>query len=114
MRGNLKVLSIRSMGGYREQVVARLRQYPRFAERRAQDDIEAPLAASRFADGEMEVEIGSSVRGCDVFLFAGAARNSLGLSVDENKIETYHAIDALRYFFINRLRPAGETQRGRY
>ncbi len=25
-----------------------------------------------------------------------------------------HAIDALRYFFINRLRPAGETQRGRY
>ncbi|MBN1943379.1 MAG: hypothetical protein JW849_08820 [Phycisphaerae bacterium] len=25
-----------------------------------------------------------------------------------------HAVDALRYFFVNRLRPAGETQRGRY
>ncbi len=44
----------------------------------------------------MEAEIGTSVRGCDVFLFAGGGRNEAGLSAEENKVETYHAVDALR------------------
>jgi ribose-phosphate pyrophosphokinase len=36
------------------------------------------------------------VRGCDAFLFAGSARNDAELSVEEAKMETYHAVDALR------------------
>ena len=44
----------------------------------------------------MEAEVGTSVRGCDVFLIAGGARSEAGISSEENKLETYHAVDALR------------------
>ncbi len=63
---------------------------------RTRADIEGELSVVRFADGEMEAELGSSVRGCDAFLFAGSARNDAELSVEESKMETYHAVDALR------------------
>ncbi len=59
-------------------------------------DFEGELTISRFADGEMEAELGTSVRGCDVFLFAGGARRTSAISAEENKMETYHAVDALR------------------
>ena len=54
------------------------------------------LTTDRFADGEKEVTISSSIRGKDVFLFASCARNEAGLSVDEAKIEMYHAVDAIK------------------
>ncbi|GHV85838.1 ribose-phosphate pyrophosphokinase [Spirochaetia bacterium] len=54
------------------------------------------LDTDRFADGEKEVVIRSSIRGKGVFLFANCARNEAGLSVDEAKIELYHAVDALK------------------
>ncbi len=66
------------------------------AQEPAVDGIEGELSVSRFADGEMEAEVGTSVRGKDVFLFSGAARNTLGLASEECKIEMYHAVDALR------------------
>jgi ribose-phosphate pyrophosphokinase len=50
----------------------------------------------KFADGEMEVEVGTSLRGKDVYIFASAARNTQGLPVEENKQELYHTVDALR------------------
>ena len=43
----------------------------RFAAGVEGSEIDGELSISRFADGEMEAEIGTSVRGCDVFLFAG-------------------------------------------
>jgi ribose-phosphate pyrophosphokinase len=91
MRGTLKVFSTRSLDGYSRQVVDELQT--RDAGLR---DARGDLGVVKFADGEMEVELGTSVRGCDVFLFAGSARNSLGLAVEESRIETYHAVDALR------------------
>jgi ribose-phosphate pyrophosphokinase len=95
MRGRLLVFATRALAGYARKVTRALREYPEFKDR-SEADIHGELAVSRFADGEMEAEIGTSVRGCDVFLFVGAARNELGLSSEENKIETYHAVDALR------------------
>jgi len=54
------------------------------------------LKTDRFADGEKEITIESSIRGKGVFLFASCARNEAGLSVDEAKIELYHTVDALK------------------
>ena len=60
-------------------------------------EVDGELSISRFADGEMEAEIGTSVRGCDVFLFpGGGTKRGRDIIVEENKIETYHAVDALR------------------
>lgn len=58
--------------------------------------IRLDLSVERFADGEMEATCRSSVRGKDVFLFASAARNASGLSVEECKLELYYAVDALK------------------
>jgi ribose-phosphate pyrophosphokinase len=96
MRGRLKLFSTRSLAGYCREVSDALHEYPRFSGSSEDADIHGELSVSKFADGEMEAEIGTSVRGCDVFLFAGGARGAPGLSVEENKIETYHAVDALR------------------
>ncbi len=95
MRGRLRIFSTRALAGYASEVTRAILGYPRFKDV-SESEILGELAVSRFADGEMEAEVGTSVRGCDVFLFVGAARNDLGLSVEENKIETYHAVDALR------------------
>ncbi len=95
MRGRLLVFSTRALAGYAREVTRTLRAYPPFKDK-TEAEIHGDLSVSRFADGEMEAEVGTSVRGCDVFLFVGAARNALGLSSEENKIEAYHAVDALR------------------
>lgn len=84
------------MCGYAAEVLEILRSDNGYGTGSECPDIEGHLTVSRFADGEMEAGVETSVRGRDVFLFAGAARNSLGLSVEECKIEMYHAVDALR------------------
>jgi ribose-phosphate pyrophosphokinase len=94
MRGRLKVFSTRALAEYAADVCEALRRYPEFRDDAA--DMRGEIRVSRFADGEMEAEITNSVRGCDVFLFAGGARGQTAVSVEENKIETYHAVDALR------------------
>ena len=96
MRGKLVVFSTRSMRRYAADVLGILRSDNGYGQRSECPDIEGHITVSRFADGEMEAGIETSVRGRDVFLFAGAARNGLGLSVEECKVETYHAVDALR------------------
>jgi ribose-phosphate pyrophosphokinase len=96
MRGRLKVFSTRALSGYSAEVVKALHSYPRFVAGAEGFEVDGNLSISRFADGEMEAEVGTSVRGCDVFLFAGGGANAAGVSVEENKIETYHAVDALR------------------
>jgi ribose-phosphate pyrophosphokinase len=96
MRGRLKIFSTRSLAEYRREVIAALSAYSRHSSELFPEDIDGEMSVSRFADGEMEAEIGTSVRGCDVFLFAGGARKAGGVSSEENKLETYHAVDALR------------------
>jgi ribose-phosphate pyrophosphokinase len=96
MRGPLVLLSTRSMTEYTERVAYQLQTFPDFHTQIGSKDVYGRLRTARFADGEMEVEILNSVRGSDVFLFSNAGRNDAELSVEENKLELYHAIDALR------------------
>jgi ribose-phosphate pyrophosphokinase len=96
MRGRLKIFSTRAMSDYHREVSRALHAHDLFQDGPGAADIDGELSLSKFADGEMEAEIGTSVRGCDVFLFAGGARCTGGATVEENKLETYHAVDALR------------------
>jgi ribose-phosphate pyrophosphokinase len=95
MRNGLIVFATRSMMPYADRVVERILSFPQF-NGRDPSEIASCLSVDTFADGEMEVAISSSIRGKDVFLFAGASRNEKGFTVEQNKIELYHAIDALR------------------
>jgi ribose-phosphate pyrophosphokinase len=91
MRGRLLLVATRTLRGYCDAVAAALHtRHPDAV------DLRGDLSVATFADGEMEVEVGTSVRGRDVFLFAGSARNALGLPPSECKLEIYHAVDALR------------------
>ncbi len=91
MRGRLLLVATRALRGYCDAVAAALHaRHPDAA------DLRGDLSVATFADGEMEVEVGTSVRGRDVFLFAGSARNVPGLPPSECKLEAYHAVDALR------------------
>jgi ribose-phosphate pyrophosphokinase len=96
MRGKLIVFSTRSMREYTAEVIRALQTGSHSGSKNTEGQVQGELSVSRFADGEMEAEIGTSVRGRDVFLFAGAARNNAGLSSEECKIEMYDAVDALR------------------
>lgn len=96
MKNEFSVAATRAMRGYAARVVDHLRHFPSFSHRADEIDMVDALRTDRFADGEMEVAIGSSLRGRDVYLFAGTARNEAGISVEEAKIELYHAVDALK------------------
>jgi ribose-phosphate pyrophosphokinase len=54
------------------------------------------LHTDRFADGETEVVLDSSIRGKEVVLFSSCARNEAKIGVEEAKIELYHTLDALK------------------
>lgn len=96
MRGDLLIMSTRSMNEYASRVAYHLETFPEFHTSSQSKDFVGGLSAVRFADGEMEVAVETSLRGKDVFLFANAARNDRGLTVEENKLELYHTVDALR------------------
>ncbi len=96
MRGELVILSTRSLEEYASRVAYQLQTFPEYYAKGYREPAMGKLGTKIFADGEMEVEVDTSIRGKDVFLFGGAARNELGLSVAENKMELYHTIDALR------------------
>lgn len=97
MRGDLLILSTRSMRDYVDRVAYHIETFPEFHASNQSKDFVGTLNTVKFADGEMEVEVGTSLRGKDVYLFGNnAARNSYNLSVEENKLELYHAVDALR------------------
>lgn len=96
MRGELVIFATRSMEEYAERVAYEMQTFPDFYGKGYSRTIRGELKTVTFADGEMEVEVHSSIRGKDVFLFASAGRNSSNLSVEQNKLEMYHAIDAIR------------------
>jgi len=84
------------MHNYASRVAHQLETFPDFSLSGERSRFVGEMRAIKFADGEMEVEVNNSIRGKDVFIFANAARNDWGLTVEENKIELYHAVDALR------------------
>ncbi|MFP4113202.1 MAG: ribose-phosphate diphosphokinase [Spirochaetota bacterium] len=97
MRGDLLLLSTRSMKEYADRVAYYIETFPEFHATNQSKDFVGELKTVKFADGEMEVEVRTSLRGKDVFLFSNSAgRNAYNLSVEENKLELYHTVDALR------------------
>jgi ribose-phosphate pyrophosphokinase len=84
------------MVDYAARVAEQLVKFPSFAGLEERIDGVRLLHSDRFADGEMEVTVGRSVRGRDIILFASSARNGAGIGVEESKIELYHAVDALK------------------
>ena len=97
------ICATRSMRSYAARVVSFLKKFSSFAELDDEFNGVLLLDADRFADGEMEVVVNSSIRGKDVILFASCARNEAGIGVEEAKIELYHAIDALKRAQANKI-----------
>jgi len=89
------VCATRSMRNYASQVIRHLSEYQCFSGIAEQINGIDLLSTNRFADGEMEVSVNSSIRGRDVIIFSSSARNEAGICVEEAKVELYHAIDAL-------------------
>ncbi|MDR2363754.1 MAG: ribose-phosphate diphosphokinase [Spirochaetaceae bacterium] len=90
------ITATRSMRDYASRVVDCLSKFPSFISLSHELDGVQALKTDRFADGEMEVEINTSLRGKDVVLFTSCARNQEGIAVEEAKIELYHTVDALK------------------
>jgi ribose-phosphate pyrophosphokinase len=90
------IAATRSMRNYASRVVSHLIKFPAFTSQEEIINQVDLLETDRFADGEMEVAVTSSIRGKDVILFTCCARNEAGISVEEAKIELYHAVDALK------------------
>jgi ribose-phosphate pyrophosphokinase len=88
------IAATRSMRTYASQVISHLSKFPSF-QNAVIDGVDL-LRTDRFADGEMEVVVNTSIRGKDVILFTSAARNDAGIGVEEAKIELYHTVDALK------------------
>jgi ribose-phosphate pyrophosphokinase len=84
------------MQNYASRVISSLLKFPSFIESAGQINGVELLSTDSFADGEIEVTVNSSIRGRDVILFTSSARNETGISVEEAKIELYHAVDALK------------------
>jgi ribose-phosphate pyrophosphokinase len=96
------ICATRPMKQYAARVIEHLAKYPiGIAAGRLSDSGDSMegvelLQTDRFADGEMEVTVKSSVRGKDVVVFTSSARNETGVGVEEAKIELYHTVDALK------------------
>ena len=90
------VCATRSTKKYACGVISHLSKYMSFAKITDQINGVDLLKTDCFSDGEMEVTVDSSIRGKDVILFTSSARNEAGISVNEAKIELYHAVDALK------------------
>ena len=84
------------MRNYAGGVIAYLSKYLSFSKIADQINGLDLLKTDRFADGEMEVTVNSSIRGKNVVLFSSSGRNEAGIGVEEAKIELYHAVDALK------------------
>jgi len=100
---DLIVCATRSMRSYASMVIEYLSKYLSFS--RVKDQINGIdlLNTDVFANGEIEVTVASSIRGKDVILFTSSARNEKGISVEEAKIELYHAVDALKRSQANKI-----------
>jgi ribose-phosphate pyrophosphokinase len=90
------ITATRSMRDYAARTVEHLAKFASFQSLTEEINGVSLTTIDRFADGEMEAALTSSVRGRDVILFTSCARNEAGIGVDEAKIELYHTVDALK------------------
>ncbi|MDR1218180.1 MAG: ribose-phosphate diphosphokinase [Treponema sp.] len=90
------ITATRSMLSYAAEVVRQITRFPRFNPFADAINGVGLLKVEPFADGEMEVVIKESIRGKNIFLFTGCARNEANIGINEAKIELYHTIDALK------------------
>jgi ribose-phosphate pyrophosphokinase len=90
------ICATRPMKNYAARVVENLAKFAGFVDREESFDAVDLLHTDKFANGEMEVVVNSSIRGKDVFVFSSSARNEAGIGVEEAKIELYHSVDALK------------------
>ena len=97
------VCATRSMRDYASGVIEYLNKYLSFSKISEQINGLDLLNTDRFADGELEVSVNSSIRGRDIILFSSCARNEAGIGVEEAKIELYNAVDALVRCQANRI-----------
>ncbi|MDR3161604.1 MAG: ribose-phosphate diphosphokinase [Spirochaetaceae bacterium] len=96
MMNDFIIMATRSMRDYASRVVERLNHFIDTRGEGTMTDGVNALEVQRFADGETEAVINTSLRGKQAVLFAGCARNQQGLSVNEAKMELYHTIDAMK------------------
>jgi ribose-phosphate pyrophosphokinase len=96
MKQDFSILATRTMGSYASRVVSYLKKYPSFSSMTEEIDRVNTLQTTHFADGELEVVVGSTIRGKNVYLFSSAAQNEAGVRLEEAKMELYHAVDALK------------------
>ncbi|MDR3343383.1 MAG: ribose-phosphate diphosphokinase [Treponema sp.] len=92
----LVITATRSMRDYASRVVSHLTKFASFAPWADTINGVEILTTDRFADGEMEVVVNSSIRGKDIILFTSCARNEAAIGVNAAKIELYHTVDALK------------------
>ncbi|MCL2066074.1 MAG: ribose-phosphate diphosphokinase [Treponema sp.] len=90
------ICATRSMRNYASRVISSLSKFPSFSDISERINGVDLLHAECFADGEMEVEVNTSIRGRNVILFTSSAGNDAGISVEQAKIELYHSVDALK------------------
>jgi ribose-phosphate pyrophosphokinase len=95
MKNTFVITATESMRGYAAKVADCLQKHPAFSENENLNAVDF-LEVKCFADGEMEVEILTSLRGKDVILFTSCARNEAGHDVNRAKMELYHTVDALK------------------
>jgi ribose-phosphate pyrophosphokinase len=95
MKNDFVITATETMRNYAAVVSGILSKYPDFSAKQNLNAVNG-LDVKCFADGEMEVEISTSLRGKDVVIFSSSARNEAGLDVNKAKFELYHAIDALK------------------
>jgi ribose-phosphate pyrophosphokinase len=95
MRNDFLITATEAMRNYASTVAGILSKYPDFSSKQNLNAVDA-LEVKCFADGEMEVEISTSLRGKYVIIFSSSARNEAGLDTNKAKLELYHAIDALK------------------
>ena len=94
-RGKIQIFSTRSSRDYADLVTGELRQLNEYTKN--YKDLKGELDVKTFSDGEIEVDIEDSVRKKDVYIFHNSARrNKDDLSVGDNQIELYHALDSLK------------------
>ena len=96
MAAKISVLSTRSSSWYKTEVLRHLQEFPDIYDLGLEPGLDKPLRTKVFADGEMEVELPETIRGSYAYLIASCGRNSLGLSTSEQKVELYHAVDAIK------------------
>jgi ribose-phosphate pyrophosphokinase len=96
MSGDILLLATRNYKSMASRVAYHLKTFPEYYTSGNGNNIHGTLNTTKFADGEMEVELLSSLRGKDVFLIGGSGQNPSNISVEESKQELYHSIDAIK------------------